>query len=168
MPWLLHGRKRCRCIAATTVTAMPSTICATAGVSTRLYEEFLKPLLLVALFAPPEELSAGCVLGSFYFYSLFRSTPPNWLDMHVMDMHVICMAVSVWMARHVRASKYFNRQPFLLALHQCYQLCQVIIMRGLHVRHSKSEPSSVQRWRISRILMCAGAAAALQRRSSSR
>lgn len=40
-----------------------------AGVSTRLYEEFLKPLLLVALFAPPEELSAGAVLGAFYFYS---------------------------------------------------------------------------------------------------
>lgn len=37
--------------------------------STRLYEEFLKPLLLVALFAPPEELSAGAVLGAFYFYS---------------------------------------------------------------------------------------------------
>lgn len=35
-----------------------------------VYEEFLKPLLLVALFAPPEELSAGVVLGAFYFYTL--------------------------------------------------------------------------------------------------
>jgi len=40
------------------------------GVSKRLYEEFLKPLLLVALFAPPEDLSAGAVLGAFYFYTL--------------------------------------------------------------------------------------------------
>ena len=35
-----------------------------------VYDEFLKPLLLVALFAPPEELSAGVVLGAFYFYTL--------------------------------------------------------------------------------------------------
>jgi hypothetical protein len=45
-----------------------------AGVSTRLYEEFLKPLLLVALFAPPEELSAGAVLGAFYYYIEYPST----------------------------------------------------------------------------------------------
>lgn len=36
----------------------------------RLYEEFLKPILLVGLFAPPEELSAGVVLGMLYFYVL--------------------------------------------------------------------------------------------------
>lgn len=30
----------------------------------------MKPLLLVALFAPPEDLSAGAVLGAFYFYTL--------------------------------------------------------------------------------------------------
>ena len=35
-----------------------------------MYEEFLKPTLLIALFAPPEELSAGVVLGAFYFYTL--------------------------------------------------------------------------------------------------
>lgn len=40
------------------------------GVSKRLYEEFLKPILLVGLFAPPEELSAGVVLGMLYFYVL--------------------------------------------------------------------------------------------------
>ena len=39
------------------------------GVSRALYEEFLRPLLLVGLFAPPEELSAAAVLGTFYFYS---------------------------------------------------------------------------------------------------
>ena len=39
------------------------------GVSKALYEEFLRPLLLVGLFAPPEELSAAAVLGTFYFYS---------------------------------------------------------------------------------------------------
>ena len=37
---------------------------------TAVYEEFLKPTLLIALFAPPEELSAGVVLGAFYFYTL--------------------------------------------------------------------------------------------------
>eukprot|EP00752_Nemacystus_decipiens_P011813 g10482.t1 len=40
------------------------------GISERLYEEFLKPILLVGLFAPPEELSAGVVLGMLYFYVL--------------------------------------------------------------------------------------------------
>lgn len=35
-----------------------------------MYEEFLKPLLLVALFAPAEELSAGVVLGASSFYTL--------------------------------------------------------------------------------------------------
>lgn len=36
----------------------------------RVVQEFLKPLLLVALFAPPEDLSASAVLGAFYFYTL--------------------------------------------------------------------------------------------------
>ncbi|EIE25692.1 FAD/NAD(P)-binding domain-containing protein [Coccomyxa subellipsoidea C-169] len=40
------------------------------GVSKALYEEFLRPLLLVGLFAPAEELSAAAVLGTFYFYTL--------------------------------------------------------------------------------------------------
>lgn len=39
-------------------------------IPSRLYEEFLKPILLVGLFAPPEELSAGVVLGMLYFYVL--------------------------------------------------------------------------------------------------
>ena len=37
--------------------------------SRALYEEFLRPLLLVGLFAPGEELSAAAVLETFYFYS---------------------------------------------------------------------------------------------------
>lgn len=41
------------------------------GVSSALYEAFLRPLLLVGLFAPAEELSAAAVLGTFYFYSQF-------------------------------------------------------------------------------------------------
>jgi uncharacterized protein with NAD-binding domain and iron-sulfur cluster len=45
------------------------------GVSTRLYEEFLKPLLLVGLFAPPEELSAGAVIGCLYFYGALLRSP---------------------------------------------------------------------------------------------
>ncbi|KAK9868775.1 hypothetical protein WJX84_001572 [Apatococcus fuscideae] len=40
------------------------------GVSQRLYDEFLKPLLLVGLFAPPEQISAASMLETFYFYTL--------------------------------------------------------------------------------------------------
>eukprot|EP01026_Neomeris_dumetosa_P032811 TRINITY_DN2607_c0_g1_i1.p1 TRINITY_DN2607_c0_g1~~TRINITY_DN2607_c0_g1_i1.p1 ORF type:complete len:373 (-),score=56.80 TRINITY_DN2607_c0_g1_i1:222-1292(-) len=41
-----------------------------AGVSQRLYDEFLLPLILVGLFAPPEQLSAASVIEAFYFYTL--------------------------------------------------------------------------------------------------
>ena len=41
--------------------------------SKALYEEFLRPLLLVGLFAPAEELSAAAVLETFYFYSALHS-----------------------------------------------------------------------------------------------
>ncbi|DBA70993.1 hypothetical protein WJX79_001029 [Trebouxia sp. C0005] len=40
------------------------------GVSKRLFEDFLRPLLLVGLFAPAEELSAAVVIGTLYFYAL--------------------------------------------------------------------------------------------------
>ncbi|CAG9467431.1 unnamed protein product [Pedinophyceae sp. YPF-701] len=45
-------------------------LCRQCGVSNTLYEEFMKPLLLVGLFAPPEELSAGVVLEMLYYYAL--------------------------------------------------------------------------------------------------
>jgi hypothetical protein len=38
------------------------------GVSKRMYEEFIKPTLLVGLFAPPEELSAAATMSMLYFY----------------------------------------------------------------------------------------------------
>ena len=37
--------------------------------SDALYEEFLKPLLLVGLFELPEHLSAAAMIGTLYFYS---------------------------------------------------------------------------------------------------
>lgn len=40
------------------------------GLSERAYREFVKPLLLVGLFKPPEELSAGVVLATLYYYAL--------------------------------------------------------------------------------------------------
>lgn len=40
------------------------------GVTERAYELFLKPTLLVGLFAPPEELSAAVVVETLYFYAL--------------------------------------------------------------------------------------------------
>ena len=43
------------------------------GVSKRMYEEFIKPTLLVGLFAPPEELSAGATMGMLYFYGAHPS-----------------------------------------------------------------------------------------------
>eukprot|EP00878_Enallax_costatus_P019916 GHUV01021029.1.p1 GENE.GHUV01021029.1~~GHUV01021029.1.p1 ORF type:complete len:497 (+),score=100.84 GHUV01021029.1:173-1663(+) len=40
------------------------------GVSKRCYEEFLRPTLLVGLFAPPEDISAAAMLETLYFYAL--------------------------------------------------------------------------------------------------
>ncbi|KAF6263863.1 hypothetical protein COO60DRAFT_1470323 [Scenedesmus sp. NREL 46B-D3] len=40
------------------------------GVSERCYQEFLRPTLLVGLFAPPEEISAASMLETLYFYAL--------------------------------------------------------------------------------------------------
>ncbi|KAH9568425.1 hypothetical protein CY35_03G076600 [Sphagnum magellanicum] len=41
-----------------------------AGVSAKLYHEFLEPILLVTLFAPGEQLSAAAALGALYYYVL--------------------------------------------------------------------------------------------------
>ncbi|KAI5076277.1 hypothetical protein GOP47_0008342 [Adiantum capillus-veneris] len=41
-----------------------------AGVSAKLYKEFLEPMLLITLFAPPEQLSAAAALAALYFYVL--------------------------------------------------------------------------------------------------
>jgi len=41
-----------------------------SGVTDTAYELFLKPTLLVGLFAPPEELSAAVTLECLYFYAL--------------------------------------------------------------------------------------------------
>ncbi|KAG0578129.1 hypothetical protein KC19_4G000100 [Ceratodon purpureus] len=41
-----------------------------AGVSAKLYREFLQPILLVTLFAPGEQLSAAAALGALYYYVL--------------------------------------------------------------------------------------------------
>lgn len=41
-----------------------------SGISENLYREFLKPLLLVGLFAPPEEISAASMLETMYFYGI--------------------------------------------------------------------------------------------------
>lgn len=40
------------------------------GVSKEAYERFLKPTLLVGLFAPPEQLSAAVTIETLYFYAL--------------------------------------------------------------------------------------------------
>lgn len=38
-----------------------------------MYDEFLRPTLLVGLFAEPEDLSAAAVLNTLYFYGAFPS-----------------------------------------------------------------------------------------------
>lgn len=40
------------------------------GVSKEAYEQFLRPTLLVGLFAPPEKISAAAMLETLYFYAL--------------------------------------------------------------------------------------------------
>ena len=40
------------------------------GVTEAVYRDFLEPTLLVALFAPPEELSAAETLNALYYYAL--------------------------------------------------------------------------------------------------
>jgi hypothetical protein len=47
------------------------------GVSKRMYEEFIKPTLLVGLFAPPEELSAGATMGCLYYYGELPGIVPT-------------------------------------------------------------------------------------------
>jgi hypothetical protein len=45
-------------------------LCVKWGMSERMYNEFLKPTLLVGLFAPPEDISAAVMLETLYFYAL--------------------------------------------------------------------------------------------------
>ena len=45
-------------------------LCSRAGLSRRAYERFVRPLLLVALFAPPEQVSAGVALDCLRYYAL--------------------------------------------------------------------------------------------------
>jgi len=40
------------------------------NVSERMYNEFLRPTLLVGLFAPPESLSAAAVINTLYYYGM--------------------------------------------------------------------------------------------------
>lgn len=40
---------------------------ASSGVSKRLYDNFLSPMLLVTLFAPPTQLSAAAALGGWVY-----------------------------------------------------------------------------------------------------
>jgi hypothetical protein len=39
-------------------------------VSLEAYEQFLRPTLLVGLFAPPERISAAVMLETLYFYAM--------------------------------------------------------------------------------------------------
>lgn len=59
------------------------------GVSDALYEEFLKPLLLVGLFELPEHLSAAAMIGTLYFYSAHPIHAPRFHPRHgVLERHL--------------------------------------------------------------------------------
>lgn len=45
-------------------------LCRRCGMSEKMYEKFLKPTLLVGLFAPPEDISAAVMLETLEFYAL--------------------------------------------------------------------------------------------------
>lgn len=45
-------------------------LCRQCGMSERMYDEFLRPTLLVGLFAPPEDISAAVMMETLYYYAL--------------------------------------------------------------------------------------------------
>ena len=55
------------CLQARACSTCHSRVSRRHGVSTALYREFLRPLLLVGMFAEPEELSAATMLETFSF-----------------------------------------------------------------------------------------------------
>ena len=62
-----------------------------------MYEEFVKPTLLVGLFAPPEELSAAAVIECLYFYGEVLAKPlvlaasrPSLLQLYPKLRHPAC------------------------------------------------------------------------------
>ena len=55
------------------------------GVSRRLFEDFLRPLLLVGLFAPAEELSAAVMIGTLYFYGTNTHVPSTVIQWPSID-----------------------------------------------------------------------------------
>ena len=71
------------------VLSCPGRVQCRYGISQRLYDEFLRPLLLVGLFAPPEQISAAAMLETFYFYSTsptsFSLSGPSRLRKQIAD-----------------------------------------------------------------------------------
>ena len=71
------------------------------GVSKRLFEEFLRPLLLVGLFAPAEELSAAVMIGTLYFYG-----KPHIIAIGVIVVVMIIIFITVTITTFVVMSCY--------------------------------------------------------------
>ncbi|KAI5076274.1 hypothetical protein GOP47_0008339 [Adiantum capillus-veneris] len=63
-----------------------------AGVSAKLYKEFLEPMLLITLFAPPEQLSAAAALAALYFYVLAHQ--PDFDFLVESECRAFCAAAS--------------------------------------------------------------------------
>ena len=65
--------------------------------SRRLFEDFLRPLLLVGLFAPAEELSAAVMIGTLYFYGTYTHVPSvviHWAPMIRLLLSCSCFPLS--------------------------------------------------------------------------
>lgn len=61
-------------------------LCRQWGMSERMYNEFLRPTLLVGLFAPPEDISAAVMLETLYFYALGHQN--KWVGAGVVGVGV--------------------------------------------------------------------------------
>ena len=72
------------------------------GISDRLINEFLRPVLLVGLFKPPEELSAAVTMELLYYYALAHqdSFDVRWMKSKSIAEHLFAPLSRRLMSRH--------------------------------------------------------------------
>ena len=72
------------------------------GISDRLIDEFLRPILLVGLFKPPEELSAAVTMELLYYYALAHqdSFDVRWINSKSIAEHLFEPLSRQLMSRH--------------------------------------------------------------------
>ena len=72
------------------------------GVSERMINDFLRPILLVGLFKPPEELSAAVTMELLYYYALAHqdSFDVRWIKSKSIAEHLLAPLSQRLIARH--------------------------------------------------------------------